>query len=59
MEKRDNYNGITIIIPGYGDKGTIFNSISSCFNQILGKKDYKLEILYYDDSCGECGETDQ
>ena len=49
---KNNLDGISIIIPAFGDIKTVSNSVFSCFKQQLGKKDEprpKVEVLIMND----------
>lgn len=52
MKIKNNYDGITVIIPAYGDIKTVSNSVWSCLKQQLGKLDEdhpKVEVLIMND----------
>lgn len=49
---KNNLDGISIIIPAFGDVKTVSNSVFSCFKQQLGKADEprpKVEVLIMND----------
>ena len=52
MNIKNNFDGITVIIPAYGDIKTVSNSVWSCLKQQLGKLTDprpKLEVLIMND----------
>lgn len=52
MKTKNNLEGISVIIPAYGDVGTVSNSVWSCLKQQLGKLDEphpKVEVVIMND----------
>ena len=52
MKVKNNYDGISIIIPAFGDIKIVSNSVWSCLKQQLGKLDEphpKVEIIIMND----------